>query len=82
MHGFLLANGPKFKINHEVLEFNLLDLYNVFCMILEIKPNNNNGTLDNLYDILKKGNCKTEHCSPSKNLVEICKHGLKSKNYL
>lgn len=49
---FFMARGPKIKKEHKVPPFKTVDLYYLFCQILEITPSKNNGTLANILDIL------------------------------
>lgn len=49
---FFMARGPKIKTEHKVPPFKTVDLYYLFCQILEITPSRNNGTLANILDIL------------------------------
>ncbi|KAJ3662358.1 hypothetical protein Zmor_006712 [Zophobas morio] len=48
MHPFFMVRGPRIKINHKVSPFNTVDLFNLFCEILEIAPTKNNGTVANI----------------------------------
>lgn len=52
MRPFFIAYGPRIKKSHKVPPFSTLDLYNLFCEILEIQPESNNGTYANICDIL------------------------------
>jgi ectonucleotide pyrophosphatase/phosphodiesterase family protein 5 len=52
MHPFFMARGPKIKKNHKVQPFGTVDLFNLFCEILEIASTKNNGTSDKITDIL------------------------------
>ncbi|CAH0546226.1 unnamed protein product [Brassicogethes aeneus] len=52
MHPFFMARGPKIKKHHKVAPFNTVDLFDLFCEILDITPTHNNGTLANILDIL------------------------------
>ncbi|RZC33902.1 bis(5'-adenosyl)-triphosphatase enpp4-like, partial [Asbolus verrucosus] len=58
MRPFFMARGPKIKVNHKVAPFNTVDLFNLFCEILEITPTKNNGSVANIVDVLKSGNGK------------------------
>ncbi|XP_018564085.1 bis(5'-adenosyl)-triphosphatase enpp4 isoform X2 [Anoplophora glabripennis] len=53
MHPFFMARGPKIKNEHKVAPFHTVDLFNLFTKILELPHISNNGTLDNIVDILK-----------------------------
>lgn len=52
MHPFFIAKGPGVKSNHKVPPFSTLDLYNLFCAVLNLKPDQNNGTFANIRDII------------------------------
>lgn len=54
MHPIFMARGPKIKKHHKVEPFNTVDLFNLFCKILEIPTLKNNGTESNIVDILKQ----------------------------
>lgn len=53
-----MARGPLIKKQHQVPPFNTVDLYNLFCKILNIPATENNGTLSAIEDILAKPNGK------------------------
>lgn len=53
MHPFFFSYGPLIKEKHKVKPFNTVDLYPLFCEILQITPQPNNGSLSNVIDILK-----------------------------
>lgn len=53
MHPFFTAYGPRIKVNHRVPPFSTLDLYSLFCEILKLEPEKNNGTYANVRDILE-----------------------------
>lgn len=44
MHPYFMAIGPKIKKETKVDPFNTVDLFNLFCAILEISPTKNNGS--------------------------------------
>ncbi|XP_017786314.1 PREDICTED: bis(5'-adenosyl)-triphosphatase enpp4-like [Nicrophorus vespilloides] len=52
MHPFFMARGPMIKVAHKVPPFHSVDLYNLFCNILDLKAQPNNGTFANVRDIL------------------------------
>lgn len=56
MHAIFMAKGPIFNIGKTIKPVQMIDLYNLFCYILEIKCNKNNGSnrLDIWNDLLKK----------------------------
>ncbi|XP_066249961.1 bis(5'-adenosyl)-triphosphatase enpp4-like [Euwallacea similis] len=45
MHPYFMAIGPKLKKHTKISPFNTIDLFNIFCAILELPPPRNNGTL-------------------------------------
>lgn len=45
MHPYFMAIGPKIKQKTKVDPFSTIDLFNLFCGILEIRPTKNNGTM-------------------------------------
>lgn len=45
MHPYFMAVGPKIKKQTKVPPFNTVDLFNVFCAILDIPVIENNGTM-------------------------------------
>lgn len=53
MHPFFFSYGPLIKEKHKVKPFNTVDLYPLFCEILQITPQPNNGSLSNVIGILK-----------------------------
>lgn len=53
MHPFFFSYGPNIKEKHKVKPFNTIDLYSLFCEILQITPQPNNGSLSNVIDILR-----------------------------
>lgn len=58
MHPFFMARGPKIKKNYKIPPFETIDLFNLFCDILEVKPNKNNGTLSNIQSMVIHGSSK------------------------
>lgn len=52
MYPIFIANGPAFKKNHKADVFNNVDLYPLMCFILGVQPAYNNGTLENVIDML------------------------------
>lgn len=54
MRSIFIANGPSFKGEEEMEPFTNIELYNVFCHILNIVPKPNNGTFDTIAHILRK----------------------------
>ncbi|KAK3576513.1 hypothetical protein CHS0354_034187 [Potamilus streckersoni] len=54
MHPIFLAMGPGFKNGVSVDTFNNVDIYPLLCHLLKINPHPNNGSLDNVRDLLKE----------------------------
>ncbi|KAL3285000.1 hypothetical protein HHI36_019129 [Cryptolaemus montrouzieri] len=52
MNPFFMARGPKIKANHKVPTFHTVDLFNLFCRILELPTVNNDGSLSIIDGIL------------------------------
>lgn len=52
MKPFFLAYGPKIKKNNKVAPFNTVDLFSLFCEILEIDAPANNGSFANVANVL------------------------------
>ena len=53
MHGIFIANGSLFK-NESISNFNTIDLYELMCTILKLKPAKNDGSEKNAIQVLKK----------------------------
>uniref|UniRef100_A0A7N6F672 SMB domain-containing protein n=1 Tax=Anabas testudineus TaxID=64144 RepID=A0A7N6F672_ANATE len=49
-----VGHGPSFKFQKTVPEFENIELYNVMCDLLGLKPASNNGTYGSLNDMLKE----------------------------
>lgn len=45
MHAIFMAKGPHFPVGAQIPSFNTVDLYNLFCSILDIKCTANDGTI-------------------------------------
>uniref|UniRef100_A0A3Q1G9Y5 Ectonucleotide pyrophosphatase/phosphodiesterase 2 n=1 Tax=Acanthochromis polyacanthus TaxID=80966 RepID=A0A3Q1G9Y5_9TELE len=54
MRTIFLGHGPSFKFQKRVPEFDNIELYNVMCDLLGLKPAPNNGTHGSLNDMLKE----------------------------
>ena len=52
MHPIFIAHGPAFKKDYKTKSFNTVDLYPLMCRILGVKPNENDGDLDEVKNIL------------------------------
>lgn len=52
MNSFFIAKGPQIKTHHVVQPFDTVDLFHLFCEILEIPPPNVSGNRNNILDIL------------------------------
>uniref|UniRef100_A0AAQ4QQ00 SMB domain-containing protein n=1 Tax=Gasterosteus aculeatus aculeatus TaxID=481459 RepID=A0AAQ4QQ00_GASAC len=53
MRTIFMGHGPSFKFQKKVPEFDNIELYNVMCDLLGLKPAPNNGTYGSLNDMLK-----------------------------
>ncbi|GLD59508.1 ectonucleotide pyrophosphatase/phosphodiesterase family member 2-like protein [Lates japonicus] len=54
MRTIFMGHGPSFKFQKRVPEFENIELYNVMCDLLGLKPAPNNGTHGSLNDMLKE----------------------------
>ncbi|CAG0881715.1 unnamed protein product [Darwinula stevensoni] len=54
MNGIFIASGPAFKRRVKVPPFQNIELYNIFCRILDLRPARNNGTTGALHEILSE----------------------------
>ena len=54
MRPIFIAEGPSFRINHQIEPFNSVNLYSLFCHILRIQPAPNNGSLSLVSHMLSK----------------------------
>jgi predicted AlkP superfamily pyrophosphatase or phosphodiesterase len=52
MHPFFIASGPAFKKGFVSEAFDMVDIYPLMCYVLGIKPAPNNGTLENVRQLL------------------------------
>ena len=52
MKPFFMASGPDFKQNYSVDTFPQVDLYPLMCLLLNLIPADNNGSLDIVSDLL------------------------------
>ena len=52
MYPIFIAHGPAFKRNYTISSFNNVDIYPLMCFILGIQPAANNGSLENVLDML------------------------------
>jgi hypothetical protein len=52
MYPIFIAHGPAFKQNYTIPSFNNVDIYPLMCFILGIQPAANNGSLENVLDML------------------------------
>ncbi|KAM9308453.1 autotaxin [Gastrophryne carolinensis] len=59
MQTVFVAYGPTFRYKTKVLPFENIELYNVMCDLLSLKPAPNNGTHGSLNHILRSGSHKT-----------------------
>lgn len=52
MRAIFFANGPKFRKQFLHPPFDNLDLFNLICLVLDMKPTPNNGTIENVRNLL------------------------------
>lgn len=52
MRAIFFANGPKFRKQFLHPPFDNLDLFNLICLVLDIEPTPNNGTMANIRNLL------------------------------
>ncbi len=52
MRSVFFANGPKFRTQYLHPPFDNLDLFNLICLVLDMKPTANNGTIGNVANLL------------------------------
>jgi len=52
MHPVFVARGPAFKKNYLAKQFNSTDTYVLMCHILGLEPAANNGSFENVRDML------------------------------
>lgn len=53
MRPVFLARGPSFRANHQLNStVNLVDIYPLMCHLLDLKPGPNNGSFENVKDLL------------------------------
>lgn len=52
MHGMFFAKGPNIRSNSTLDPMENVDLYNLFCHLLKLEPDSNNGTLGNIDEFL------------------------------
>ncbi|XP_078319808.1 uncharacterized protein LOC111119482 isoform X2 [Crassostrea virginica] len=79
MHALFLAHGPGFKEKLQIDPFENIELYNMMCELMGIKPALNNGTLGSLHHILKNPsplvdsskNTDPEYCPLSGNTSSL-----------
>ena len=53
MHAIFYASGPAFKKNYQFKELNNIDVYNLVCRILDIKPAPNDGDPEHIKGLLR-----------------------------
>jgi hypothetical protein len=76
MHPVFVARGPAFKKNYSTnsdIHINSVDVYELMCFILNLKPGKNNGTLKYIKDIIdvnyfKNRNNEKSYSSLKKNI--------------
>ncbi len=54
MHPVFVARGPAFKKNYTTnsLKIHSVDVYSLMCFLLNLKPAENNGTFDNIKNLI------------------------------
>lgn len=52
MRAIFFANGPKFRKQFLHPPFDNLDLFNLICLVLDMKPTPNNGSVANIRNML------------------------------
>lgn len=71
MRGIFVATGPGIKKNAKTKPLNTVDIYQLMCHVLEIKPSPNNGTWSHVDDILADTSSVQSLCSTS-SLIFLC----------
>ena len=68
MHPIFIARGPAFKTNYVAKPFDTINIYALICDLLRIPPQPNNGTVENVREILAADDASKPHvslrCSP------------------
>lgn len=54
MHPFFMARGPAFRNAYQGDVFDNVDLYPLICKIVGLKPAPNNGSINNVYHLLRR----------------------------
>jgi hypothetical protein len=52
MYPYFIAFGPLIKKQHKIDPFDNVDLYSLFCYMLQLEPGITNGTLENVKSLL------------------------------
>ena len=52
MFPIFISHGPSFKANFKINTFNNVDIYPLMCFLLDVEPAVNNGSLDNVIDMV------------------------------
>ena len=52
MFPIFISHGPSFKANFKINSFNNVDIYPLMCFILDVEPACNNGSLENVIDMV------------------------------
>ena len=53
MFPVFMAHGPAIKKSHKIASFKNVDIYPLICLILGVDPAPNNGTIENIVDMLE-----------------------------
>lgn len=73
MHGILFASGPDFKAGFRTDTLRAIDLYQVMCFVLDIRPSPHNGTWNSVSSIFTRSSAirMTASFSPSELMIFI-----------
>jgi ectonucleotide pyrophosphatase/phosphodiesterase family member 5 len=52
MYPLFIAQGPAFNQNYKIESFNNVDIYPLMCLLLDVKPAVNNGSIENVLRML------------------------------
>ncbi len=52
MYPIFIGHGPAFKTDKKVNPFNTVDLYPLMCLLLGIEPGQNDGSINNVFDMV------------------------------
>ncbi|XP_067010850.2 ectonucleotide pyrophosphatase/phosphodiesterase family member 5 [Anabrus simplex] len=66
MHPFFIAWGPRIKKNYTIEPFDTVDLYSLFCKLLDLDVPQTDGSLSNVVGMLTEGQTRTVSSLPIK----------------